>query len=36
MSLARLHGSPDILAPIYGTFTEGFDTEDLRDASKLF
>jgi tetratricopeptide (TPR) repeat protein len=36
MSLARLYESPAILAPIYETFTEGFDTEDLRDASKFF
>jgi len=35
MSLARLHHSRDVLAPIYESFTEGFDTEDLRDASKL-
>jgi predicted ATPase len=26
----------DLLAPIYGWFTEGFDTPDLKDARKLF
>jgi DNA-binding winged helix-turn-helix (wHTH) protein/predicted ATPase len=35
MSLARLYESRDMLTPIYETFTEGFDTEDLRDASKI-
>ena len=25
----------ELLAPIYGWFTEGFDTADLRDAGKL-
>jgi predicted ATPase len=25
----------DLLAPIYGWFTEGFDTADLQDASTL-
>ena len=35
MSLARLHVSNDLLVPIYESFTEGFDTEDLRDANKL-
>jgi len=35
MSLARLYQSPSILIPIYESFTEGFDTQDLRDASKL-
>ena len=25
----------DLLAPVYGWFTEGFDTPDLRDASAL-
>ncbi len=39
MSLTRLwqgqgqHAEPDqLLAPIYGWFTEGFDTADLREA----
>jgi predicted ATPase len=25
----------DLLAPIYGWFTEGFDTRDLKDAKAL-
>ena len=42
MSLARLWQSQgkraaayDLLAPIYGWFTEGFDTADLQDAKAL-
>jgi predicted ATPase len=42
MSLARLwrhQGKPqharELLAPIYGWFTEGFDTRDLKDAKTL-
>jgi predicted ATPase len=41
-SLARLwvkqgdrQGARDLLAPIYGWFTEGFDTADLKDAKAL-
>ena len=41
-SLARLwreQGRQDeareLLAPLYGSFTEGFDTSDLKDAAKL-
>jgi predicted ATPase len=41
-SLARLRrdqGRPakarDLLAPVYGWFTEGFDTLDLKDAKAL-
>jgi predicted ATPase len=41
-SLARLWQSQgkrtqayDLLAPIYGWFTEGFDTADLKDAKAL-
>ena len=41
-SLARLWHSQgkstearDLLAPIYGWFTEGFDTADLKDAKSL-
>jgi hypothetical protein len=30
MSMAR-----DLLAPVYGWFTEGFDTVDLKDARTL-
>ena len=42
MSLARLwldQGKPqqarELLAPVYGWFTEGFDTRDLKDAKDL-
>jgi len=42
MSLARLwreQGKPqqarDLLAPVYGWFTEGFDTRDLKEAKAL-
>jgi predicted ATPase len=42
MSLARLwqrqskpKAAHDLLAPIYGWFTEGFDTADLQDAKAL-
>jgi predicted ATPase len=42
MSLARLwagHGqrtdAREVLAPVYGWFTEGFDTVDLKEAKKL-
>jgi predicted ATPase len=41
-SLARLWGEQgrrsearDLLAPVYGWFTEGFDTADLKDAKSL-
>jgi predicted ATPase len=41
-SLARLwrdqdqpHQAGDLLAPVYGWFTEGFDTPDLKDAMAL-
>ena len=41
-SLARLwaeqgerHKAQDLLAPVYGWFTEGFGTQDLRDARAL-
>jgi len=41
-SLARLRGEQgrrmearDLLAPVYGWFTEGFDTADLREAAAL-
>jgi predicted ATPase len=41
-SLARLWGEQgrrgearDLLAPVYGWFTEGFDTPDLKDAKAL-
>jgi predicted ATPase len=42
MSLARLwqsqgkrHDAYDLLAPVYGWFTEGFDTADLKEAKTL-
>ena len=42
MSLARLWRSQgkvrearELLAPVYGWFTEGFDTLDLKEAKKL-
>ena len=42
MSLARLWqqqgkraAARDLLAPIYGWFTEGFDTADLQDSKVL-
>ena len=42
MSLSRLWQqqgkrmrSPELLAPIYGWFTEGFDTADLQEAKGL-
>jgi len=42
VSLARLWGergrrakARDLLAPVYGWFTEGFDTADLKEAKAL-
>ena len=42
MSMARLwrdqdkpQRARDLLAPVYGWFTEGFDTRDLKEASAL-
>jgi predicted ATPase len=42
MNLARLRrdqGTPqqarELLAPVYGWFTEGFDTRDLKEAKAL-
>jgi predicted ATPase len=29
------HNARDLLAPIYGRFTEGFDTLDLKEAKAL-
>jgi predicted ATPase len=31
----RAHEAHDLLAPVYGWFTEGFATKDLRDAKAL-
>jgi predicted ATPase len=43
MSMARLwrdqgkrNEARDLLAPVYGWFTEGFDTLDLKEAKNLF
>jgi predicted ATPase len=43
MSMARLwrdqgkgEEARDLLAPVYGWFTEGFDTLDLKEAKALF
>ena len=30
-----LEGAHDLLAPLYGWFTEGFDTPDLIEAKEL-
>jgi len=42
MSMARLWGEQarradayDLLAPVYGWFTEGFDTLDLKEAKTI-
>jgi predicted ATPase len=42
MSMARLwrdqgkrEEARDLLAPVYGWFTEGFDTRDLKEATAL-
>jgi predicted ATPase len=42
MSMARLwrdqgkrHEARELLAPVYGWFTEGFDTRELKDAKVL-
>ncbi|MBV8333935.1 MAG: hypothetical protein JO358_00515 [Alphaproteobacteria bacterium] len=42
VSLARLRGeegrraeASDLLEPVYGWFTEGFDTPDLKEAKEL-
>jgi len=31
----QLSGARDLLAPAYDGFTEGFDTQDLKDAKAL-
>ena len=31
----RTEEARDLLAPIYGWFTEGFDTQDLKEAKAL-
>jgi hypothetical protein len=35
MSLTRLSGGDALLRSIYASFSEGFDTPDLRDAKAL-
>jgi hypothetical protein len=30
-----IRGARELLAPVYGWFTEGFDTADLKDAKTL-
>ena len=32
---SKMQEAPDLLAPIYGWFTEGFDTRDLKEAKAL-
>ena len=32
---ATVDDARDLLAPVYGQFTEGFDTPDLKDAKAL-
>lgn len=34
-SRAKRHAAYDLLAPVYGWFTEGVDTADLQDAKAL-
>jgi predicted ATPase len=31
----KRHEAHDLLAPVYGWFTEGFDTRDLKEAKTL-
>jgi hypothetical protein len=33
--LGKRNEARDLLAPVYGWFTEGFDTLDLKEAKKL-
>jgi predicted ATPase len=35
VSRVHLRQARDLLAPIYGWFTEGFDTRDLQEPKKL-
>jgi predicted ATPase len=36
LAIAREQGRQgELLAPVYGSFTEGFDTADLKEAAKL-
>jgi hypothetical protein len=31
----KVQQAPELIAPVYGWFTEGFDTRDLKDAKEL-
>ena len=35
MAYAEAHSGNTVLAPVYGWFTEGFDTADLQEARAL-
>ena len=35
VSFAKRDAARDLLAPVYGWFTEGFDTLDLKEAKAL-
>jgi predicted ATPase len=35
LGFGRLREARDLLAPVYGWFTEGFDIPDLKDAKAL-
>jgi predicted ATPase len=35
LSAASAQEARDLLAPVYGWFTEGFDTRDLKEANAL-
>jgi predicted ATPase len=35
LSQSRINEARELLAPIYGWFTEGFETRDLKEAKKL-
>ena len=35
MRSRKLHRAPELVAPVYGRFTEGFDTLDLKEAIAL-
>jgi predicted ATPase len=34
-ALAKVQQARELLAPVYGGFTEGFDTRDLKEAKAL-
>lgn len=35
VALRQVQQARELLAPVYGWFTEGFDTRDLKDAKAL-